>query len=86
MKGLFSKVKNQPTRRRFVVSTIRQEEDLYETAVFATSFWYFPKSLSRPDLSVKTHSKDEAWETHYRIAARLATEYPARLFQELAEG
>ena len=27
-KGLFNKVKNKPTRRRFVVSTIRKDEDL----------------------------------------------------------
>ena len=86
MQGLFSKVKNRPTRRRFVVSTIRKGEDLFETAVFATSFWFFPKSLSRPELTVETRTKDEAWDTHYRIAARLATEFPARLFQELAQG
>jgi hypothetical protein len=85
MKGLFNKVKNRNTRQRFVVSTIRKEEDRYETAVFAASFWYFPKSLSRPELSVVSHSQDEAWETHHRLTARLATEYPARLFQEYAQ-
>jgi hypothetical protein len=85
MKGLFNKVKNQQTRQRFVVSTIRKGEDLFETAVFAASFWYFPKSLSRPELMVVTHSKDEAWDTHHRISARLATEFPARLFQEYAQ-
>lgn len=85
MKGLFNKVKNQQTRQRFVVSTIRKGEDLFETAVFAASFWYFPKSLSRPELIVVTHSKDEAWDIHYRIMARLATEFPARLFQEYTQ-
>jgi len=85
MKGLFNKVKNRDTRQRFVVSTICKGEGLFETAVFAASFWYFPKSLSRPDLTVRTQSKDEAWDTHYRITARLATELPARLFQEFAQ-
>ena len=85
MKGLFDKVRNRNTRQRFVVSTIRKGENLFETAVFAATFFYFPKSLSRPELAIETHSKDEAWDLHYRITARLATEYPARLFQEFAQ-
>jgi hypothetical protein len=85
MKGLFNKVKNRQTRQRFVVSTVRQGEDLFETAVFAATFLYLPKSLAKPEMAVKTHSKDEAWDTHYRITARLTTEYPARLFKEFAE-
>ncbi len=81
-KGLFNKVKNQPTRQRFVVSTIRKGDDLYETAVFAANFFYVPRHLSRPDLAVETHNRDEAWDLHQEIAARLAREYPARLFEE----
>jgi hypothetical protein len=82
MKGLFNKVKNLQTRQRFLVSTIRKGEDLFETAVFAATFLYVPKTLSKPDLRVETHTKDEAWEVHYRLTARLTKEYPARLFQE----
>ena len=85
MQGLFNKIKNRNTRQRFVVSTIRRGEDLFETAVFAATLWYFPKSLARPDLTVQTHTKEEAWHTHYRITARLTTEYPARLFQEFSQ-
>ena len=81
-KGLFNKVKNLPTRQRFVVSTIRKGDDLFETAVFAANFFYIPRHLSRPDLAVETHSQDEAWDLHHEIAARLAREYPAKLFQE----
>jgi len=39
-KGLFNKVKNRPTRRKFVVSTIRKADNLFETAVFSTNFFY----------------------------------------------
>lgn len=85
VKGLFNKVKNHDTRQRFVVSTIRQGEDSFETAVFAATFFYFPKSLSRPEVVIRSHSKDEAWDTHYRLSARLATEYPPRLFQEFSQ-
>lgn len=82
MKGLFNKVKNQHTGQRFVVSTIRKGEDLFETAVFAATFLYIPKNLSKPELQIETHTRDEAWDTHYLITARLTTEYPAQLFQE----
>jgi hypothetical protein len=82
MKGLFNKVKNRPTRRRYVVSTVRKEGDRFETAVFETNFFYLPRSLSRPVLAVETHTRDEAWDTHYRLTARLALEYPPQLFQE----
>jgi hypothetical protein len=82
MKGLFNKVRNRLTRQRYVVSTIRKGQNLFETAVFEANFFYFPKRLSRPDLAVETHTKDEAWEMHYRLTARLAEEYPAALFRE----
>lgn len=82
MRGLFNKVRNRQTRQRFVVSTIRKGENLFETAVFAATWLYIPKSLSKPELAVESHSKDEAWDLHYRITARLLVEYPPRLFQE----
>lgn len=84
MKGLFNKVKNRYTRERYVVSTIRKGEKLFETAVFAASFFYVPKSLSRPAMTVHTQTRDEAWDMHYQITARLTQEYPDRLFQEFS--
>ena len=85
MKGLFNKVKNRNTRQRFLVSTIRRGESLYETAVFATTLLYIPKSLSSPEMKIETHSKDEAWDMHHRITDRLTTEFPSRLFQEFSQ-
>ena len=85
MKGLFNKVKNRYTRQRFVVSTICKGEDHFETAVFAATLLYFPKSLSNPDLMVKTLTQDEAWDMHYQITSRLTLESPARLFQEFEQ-
>jgi hypothetical protein len=84
MKGLFNKVKNRYTSQRFVVSTIRKGEDFFETAVFTATLLYVPKSLSKPNMTVKTQTQDEAWDMHYEITARLTQEYPARLFQEFA--
>lgn len=85
MKGLFNKVKNAITSQRYVVSTIKKAEGCYETAVFEANFFYFPKHLSRPDLTRETPTKEAAWDFHYLMVSRLAQEYPLRLFQELAE-
>lgn len=82
MKGLFNKVRNQATRQRYVVSTIRKGEDRFETAVFEATFFYFPKRLSHPALAVETRTKGEAWDLHYELVKRLTTEYPLKLFEE----
>ena len=84
MDGLFNKVKNLPTRRRFVVSTICKGDDAFETAVFEANFFYLPRSWSRPALVVVKNTKDEAWDTHYLLTVRLTKEYPVRIFQEYA--
>ncbi len=82
MKGLFNKVKNLPARRRYVISTIKKGENLFETAVFEANFFYLPRHLSSPDLAVETHTKDEAWDLHFRLTTRLKAEYPAQVFRE----
>jgi hypothetical protein len=84
MKGLFNKVKNRLTRQRFVVSTIRKDAELFETAVFAANFFFMPRNWSNPALTVQTRDKDQAWDTHYQIAARLIAELPARVFEDYA--
>ena len=81
-KGLFNKVKNTPTRRKFVVSTIRKGDDVFETGVFVANFFYIPRRLSQPDLAVVTHSQDEAWELHYKLTVRLTKEHPIRVMQD----
>jgi len=82
MKGLFNKVKNLPTRQRFVVSTIRKDDHTFETAVFTVNFFYLPRSWSKPTLAVVSATKDAAWDTHHLLAARLIKEYPLRVFQD----
>ncbi|MCL4502697.1 MAG: hypothetical protein M1438_12760 [Deltaproteobacteria bacterium] len=65
-----------------MVSTIKKEEGHFETAVFEANFFYMPRHFSKPDLAVETQTKDEAWDLHYRLTARLAKEYPPRIFEE----
>jgi len=84
-KGLFNKVKNRPTRRRFVVSTIRKDENLFETAVFEANFFYLPRRRNQPDLALSTSTPEEAWELHAKLTVRLTHEFPARLIQEYCE-
>jgi hypothetical protein len=85
MKGLFNKVKNLPTRRRYVVSTIRKAGNLFETAVFEANFFYLPRRWSTPDLTVATHTRDDAWDMHFRLTTRLTEEFPAQVIQEYQE-
>jgi hypothetical protein len=84
-KGLFNKIKNRPTRRRFVVSTIRKDENLFETAVFEANFFYLPRRLKQPDLTVATATPEEASELHQRLTVRLTHEFPTRLIQEYCD-
>ena len=81
-KGLFNKVKNKATRRRFLVSTICKGDDVFETGVFVANFFYIPRRLSQPDLAVETNSQDEALKLHYRLTARLTEEHPMRVMQD----
>lgn len=84
-KGLFNKVKNRPTRRRFVVSTIRKAENLYETAVFEANFFYLPRHWNQPEFTVVSPTPDEAWKLHANLTVRFTHEIPARLIQEYCE-
>ena len=84
-KGFFHKVKNKPTRRRFVVSTIRKDETLFETAVFEANFFYLPRRWDQPEFTVTSSTPAEAWDLHAKLAVRLIHEYPARVIQEYCE-
>jgi hypothetical protein len=81
-KGLFNKVKNRLTRRKFVVSTIRKDDAVFETAVFEANLFYLPRSWNHPDLAIQTATQDEACALHYRLTARFTQEHPLRLLQE----
>ena len=84
-KGLFHKVKNRPTRRRFVVSTIRKDANLFETAIFEANFFYLPRRRNQPDLALETSTPEAAWDLHAKLAVRLIHEFPARTIQEYGE-
>jgi hypothetical protein len=84
-KGLFHKVKNKPTRQRFVVSTIRKDENSFETAVFTANFFYLPRHLDQPEFTVTSSTPAEAWDLHAKLAVRLIHEFPARIIQEYCE-
>jgi len=68
-----------------VVSTIRKDENLFETAIFEANFFYLPRRWNQPDLAVPTSTPEEASALHYRLTARLTQEFPARLIQEYHE-
>ena len=82
MKGLFNKVKNLPTRQRYVVSTVRKGDCEFETAVFEANFFYLPRKWSQPQITVATATVEQAWDIHHLLASRLSKEYPLHIFQE----
>lgn len=86
MKGLFKKVKNRLTRRRYVVSTIRKDANLFETAVFEANIFYWPRNLKNPSLAVQCHDPEEAHRIHDHLVKRLLAEYPPRIFEDYPTG
>lgn len=87
MTGLFNKVRNKLTGRRFLISTIKKDERTFETAVFRANFLYLPEGfrLKNPCLVKQTCDPQEAENLHRTLALRLVSEYPERLFQEYVE-
>jgi hypothetical protein len=82
--GLFNRIRNKQTRRRFLISTIRKDGHTFETAVFAANFLYLPYgfTLKNPLLLVQCSSHEEADKIHHTLTKRLQKEYPPRVFQE----
>ncbi len=87
MAGLFNKVKNKMTGRRFLISTIKKDERTFETAVFRANFFYLPQGLrlTNPCLVKQTTDPQLAETLHRALSVRLVSEYPERLFQEYQE-
>ena len=68
-----------------MVSTIRKDENLYETAIFEANFFYLPRRRNQPDLALETSTPGEAWELHAKLTVRFTHEFPARLIREYQE-
>ncbi len=87
MAGLFNKVKNKLTGKRFLISTIKKDDNTYETAVFPANFFYLPQGLklTNPSFVKPSPDPEEADRIHRTLSQRLQTEFPERLFQEFSE-
>jgi hypothetical protein len=87
MAGMFNKIRNTLTGKRFLISTIKKDDATFETAVFPANFFYLPQGfkLSNPCLVKKTWDAEEADCVHHSLSQRLQTELPERLFQEYGE-
>ncbi len=88
MTGLFNRVRNRLTGARFLISTIKKDEQTFETAVFRANFFYLPQGLNlrHPCLVYQCQDPAEADRFHAVITRRLQEEYPARIFQEFGGG
>jgi hypothetical protein len=87
MAGMFNKVKNKLTSKRFLVSTIKKDDNIFETAVFPANFFYLPQGfkLTNPSLVKQSRDPEEAERLHQTLSQRLQTEFPERLLQEFSE-
>jgi tRNA nucleotidyltransferase/poly(A) polymerase len=84
MAGLFNRVRNTLTGRRFLISTIKKDAKTFETAVFRANFFYLPQGLrlTNPCLVRQTSNPQEADALHRELSVRLVSEYPERVFQD----
>lgn len=84
MAGLFNRVRNKLTGRRYLISTIKKDDAIFETAVFAANFLFLPRGfkLTNPCLVQQSHDSHEADQLHQTLSQRLLMEYPEQLFQE----
>ena len=87
MAGLFHRVKNKLTGKRFLISTIKKDDNTYETAVFPANFFYLPQGLklANPSLVKPSQNPEEADWIHRTLSQRLQMEFPERLFQEFSD-
>jgi hypothetical protein len=86
MAGLFNRVRNKLTGRRFLVSTIKVDDATFETAVFNANVFFLPRGLrlKNPCYVRQTLDTEEAEQLHQGLSQGLLTELPERLFQEYA--
>jgi hypothetical protein len=84
MAGLFNRVRNKLTGRRFLISAIKIDDTTFEIAVFPANFFYLPQGLKlkNPCFLRQTQDPEEADRIHQGLSQRLLTELPERLFQE----
>jgi hypothetical protein len=84
MAGMFNRVRNKLTGKRFLISTIKKDDATFETAVFPANFVYLPQGfrLSNPCLVKQTRDPEEAERLHQSLSQGLQTEFPERLFQD----
>lgn len=87
MAGLFNRVRNKMTGKRFLISTIKKDDATFETAVFPANIFYLPQGfkLSNPSLVIQTRDPEEAERLQQTLSQRLQMEFPERLFQEYAK-
>jgi hypothetical protein len=86
MAGLFNRVRNKLTGKRFLVSTIKKDDATFETAVFPANLFYLPQGfkLSNPCLVRQSRDSEESDLIHQTLTQRLQSEFPERVFQEFA--
>ena len=61
---MVSKVLNERTKQKFVISTVLDPYGVWETAVFETNKIFTPLDLTKPLLVMNTSNRSQAEEQH----------------------
>ncbi|MEQ9716561.1 MAG: hypothetical protein ABGF52_13670 [Candidatus Asgardarchaeum sp.] len=76
---MVSRVLNERTKQKFVISTALNSYGVWETAVFETNETFTPLDLTKPLLVVNASNRSQAKEQHKQAAALFRTKEPSML-------
>ena len=80
--GAVSKVLNEHTTQKFVISTARNPYGVWETAVFEANEMFLPSDLTNPLLVMNAPDREEVEELHIQAAIAFRTKEPSELIRQ----
>jgi len=80
--GAVSKVLNEHTTQKFVISTARNPYGVWETAIFGANEMFFPFDLTNPLLVMNAPNREETEEQHIQAAIAFQTKEPSELIRQ----
>lgn len=80
--GAVSKVLNECTSQKFVISTARNPYGVWETAVFEANERFLPLDLMKSLLILNAPNRKQAEEQHIQAAIAFRTKEPSELIRQ----
>lgn len=80
--GAVSRVLNEQTNKKFVISTARNPYRVWETAVFEANEMFLLVDLNKPLLVLNAGNRDQAEEQHIQAAIAFRTKEPSEVIRQ----